>query len=129
MYVAPRIARAMTTATASVSATTNARCRHIPRGARANTMTPRVIDSDAMADAGKNHWPLVGATITGLWGGFSGNWMSLDVATRSVTPIATIATNRCRIRRNDTKTIAIPILSVMMPGLVANQFKNLEIDR
>src|SRR5262249_8716662 len=123
-----RITRENTTTRSSVSARANARCRHAPRGARANTMTPSVIVSDAIADAGKYQIPLVGATTTVLAGGSGGDRSRRDAASRSIAPIATIATNRCLIRMNDTRTIAIAIRSTRIPDLVANQLKNLAID-
>ena len=66
----------------------------MPRGASENTTTPRVIASEAIADAGKYQWPLVGGTSTGLCGGLSSNRNKGEVASRSITPIARIATNR-----------------------------------
>src|SRR5262245_55408253 len=98
-YVEPRIARASTTRRANVTPRTKARRSHGPGGARAKTITPSVIASDAMADAGKYQVPLAGGTITGLVGGSSWNRRSGDVASRSIEPIAMIATNPWRNRR------------------------------
>src|SRR4051812_15259949 len=46
-----------------------------------------------------------------------------------MTPIATIATNRWRIRRNDDSTTAIAMRSTTIPVFVANQFNAFAIGR
>src|SRR3954463_8490386 len=46
-----------------------------------------------------------------------------------MTPIATIATNRWRIRRNDNSTTAIAMRSTTIPVFVANQFNAFAIGR